>query len=470
MALDWPDFSEASITDAAPLDALGVAVAERAAAASAGTGSHVTTDFPPASYSSDPVLSRLVALRNALRALAPRFVRLEDDRYKWEAWSRFPIAYSGDNLMKGEHSLAVLPMPGAPERSAESLEIYRTFLANCAWWIEQFRYVNVSDRSYFTRESTTNETWSYSLWPDGSETTSGTEPEDAMANPSHEDIASRGRTPSNRNMIDVDHTEFERFVDSFSRDNGWQEDTEHYITRKVVATSYSGLVVRNFSGLAGELLIVPCYTKASSRPAKSFPQCEIDCEFVDDIMPDDLDEDDGYRIAKDIRWVQATAFKHRDDWLETYRQTDLVHQWLERTSPTTVELKHEGTTTKTTTVWSLDGERNISTTETEGCDGYGRSLQELTEKHIFDFDGCGVWTLGVPVSFGSVSAHDRIVAISEKDRIPFPDVWDLEGFRQWRKTLHPRDRIDEVQYTAALRVVPVLDFNASYLYQQHADD
>ena len=58
-----------------------------------------------------------------------------------------------------------------------------------------------------------------------------------------------------------------------------------------------------------------------------------------------------------------------------------------------------------------------------------------------------------------------MVAIPERDDIPLPNVWDLESFRLWRRSLHPRDRSDTVSYRAVLRVVPILDFNSSYQYQ-----
>ena len=71
----------------------------------------------------------------------------------------------------------------------------------------------------------------------------------------------------------------------------------------------------------------------------------------------------------------------------------------------------------------------------------------------------------MPVAGGVVPAHDRLVAIPERTEIPFPDVWNLTGFRRWRLGLHPRDRDDSVHYTAYLRIAPILDFNPSYLYQ-----
>ena len=154
MALEWPDFSQATLTDARFIDALRFAFAERFAAAGARDGFYV--QYPWTGYweNATPDLDRPENLRLALRSLAPNFVRLEDESYRWQTWSRFPIAYSGNDLMKGEHSLAILPAPGTPEGDSARLGDYRTFLENCAWWLRQFRYVDVGGQSYYTLRST----------------------------------------------------------------------------------------------------------------------------------------------------------------------------------------------------------------------------------------------------------------------------------------------------------------------------
>ena len=126
MAVAWPDFSLATITETKYYDALKAAVAERCAAACAGAG-HAF--FFPASdqwCDATPDLNRLKELRNAIRSLAPAFVNFENEGYQWQAWSRFPIAYTAADVMGGEHSLAILPTPGSPESNAELLSVYRT--------------------------------------------------------------------------------------------------------------------------------------------------------------------------------------------------------------------------------------------------------------------------------------------------------------------------------------------------------
>ena len=191
MAVDWPDFRQAGITEARHFAALKDALAERCAAACAGAGESI--DFPVGEQWRGPVpdLYRLTRLRSAICSLAPRFVRLEDELYRWQAWSRFPIAYTRADPMKGDHSLAILPSPGTPEANADLLGVYRDFLENCAWWLGRFRYVDVSGASFFTRRSTAwggidisdEEYWGHEE--------SGAEPETFMASPEHEPTGPR---------------------------------------------------------------------------------------------------------------------------------------------------------------------------------------------------------------------------------------------------------------------------------------
>ena len=135
MAVAWPDFAACGITAAAPLRAITDALRERQAASGA-LGFHSVGAFPllGESFDATPDLRLLGAIREYLRALAPCFVRLDDESYSWYSWGNFPIPYSGDDLLRGDHSLARLPARGTPEGCAPALDVYRTFLANCAWW------------------------------------------------------------------------------------------------------------------------------------------------------------------------------------------------------------------------------------------------------------------------------------------------------------------------------------------------
>ncbi len=466
MAVAWPDFSEATITDASVYEALKAALAERCAAAAAGAGYGV--EFPAVDEYADatPDLARLERMRDAVKSLAPKFVRLEDESYQWQAWSRFPIAYEAADVLKGDHSLAMLPPPGTPESSADHLRIYRAFLANCAWWLRQFRYVNVAERSYYTRQARAKGHRSvsdYPWWDEHRHEESGEEPEVYMAAPTISQTGPRNPPKATENMIRCYHWDSDRYEDAFYRDEGWKYDIERYQWREVDATAYSGLVVRNFSGLAGSLLLVPCYQRSTRG---TYPERRIETDFIDSLMPDSPFDDDGGRMAETVSDTQTHEERHGDAWLETYRQVFHGRQWYEPLSETSVAVRHEGTWTIAQTKWSPDGSRRLDETESgESTDWYNYTIWERSTTYIDDFDGFGSWTLGVPVGGGVVPAHGRVVAIPERDDIPLPDVWDLTGFRLWRRGLHPRDRDDDVHHTAYLRITPILDFNSSYQYQ-----
>lgn len=462
MAVEWPDFARATITEARYYNALKAALAERCAAACAGAGSCIFFSDDDQRDDATPDLTRLRRLRKVLRDLASKFIRLEDERYPWQAWSRFPIAYTDADIMKGEHSLAILPTPGSPESCAGQLEVYRTFLENCAWWLKRFRYVDVSGNSYYTRKSEANGSYNWARRPNGEISEQGELPEAAMSNPSHEEIGKTGWAATS-NLVDVSHREYEHLEDWHSRDDGWHFDYEYYRARNVRATAFSGLVVRNFSGLPGELLLVPCYTCAARG---EFPTRYKWTDLIDSVMPDDPWEDDGGRMAESMTDTEIREEKHGNAWLEVLRDTEKCRQWWVQRSEWSWGLDREGSQTLTRTKWSLDGTRHYSETNTDETHSWSNTtIWEITENTIDDFDGFGEWTLGDPVSHSIIQPHDRVIAIPEMDTIPLPDVWDLESFRLWRKALHPRDRSDTVSYRAVLRIAPILDFNSSYRYQ-----
>ena len=251
MALAWPDVSSATITDAAVLRSLANAMRERQAAAAA-LGGQFVGEFPIFYdvHHVTPALYRLRQIREYIRALAPQFVRIDDDSYASDTSNECPHAYTDEDLFRGEHSLASLPAPGTPEGCEAALTVYRSFIENCIWWLGRFRYVDVSSLAYCTRrcrayaeriqyEDFVRPAYSYDT---------GTDPSDAMENP---DISAMTRAGALR--IECLH-EF--------RDVTYPA-VSHEIRNCVSATAWSGLVVRNASGLEADLKLVPCRLRAS---------------------------------------------------------------------------------------------------------------------------------------------------------------------------------------------------------------
>ena len=153
---EWPDWGAGFLNDEAPLAALAAAIEERAAAAGVGV---------PGLWSGTPaptVLSRLAAIRTAIATLAPAFVDLDNPANAWAWGSHAPLSFQArprgttelpvSSIYEGEHSLAAFsPGIGAPEAHEPTLAAYRKFLADCAWWLERFRYVDVGRSSYYLR-------------------------------------------------------------------------------------------------------------------------------------------------------------------------------------------------------------------------------------------------------------------------------------------------------------------------------
>ena len=83
MAVGWPDFSQATITDAATFDALKRAYAERCAAACAGTGHAVYHDAEYWGADATPDLDRLIQCSYTLLGLISFLTYGEDECRAW---------------------------------------------------------------------------------------------------------------------------------------------------------------------------------------------------------------------------------------------------------------------------------------------------------------------------------------------------------------------------------------------------
>ena len=151
---EWPDWGACFLNDEAPLAALAAAIEERAAAAGVGvSGLWSGTPAPT-------VLSRLAAAAAALETHAPVFVDLDNPANAWTWSSHAPLSFRAQprgteelpvsSIYEGEHSLAAFsPGIGAPEAHEPTLAAYRKFLADCAWWLESFRYVDVGREAVY---------------------------------------------------------------------------------------------------------------------------------------------------------------------------------------------------------------------------------------------------------------------------------------------------------------------------------
>ena len=459
MALEWPDFTQATITDAETFDALKRAYAERCAAASAGAGHAVPDDAEYWGADVTPDLDRLVSLRNAIRSLAPKFVRLEDERYRWKSWVNFPIAYTGADLMKGEHSLAILPAPGTPEGDPARLADYRRFLANCAWWLRQFRYVDVTGQSFYTRESSASGSRSVSDSENWGHQESGEPMESYLAAATHTDLPSRSVVTPRWPMAVFTHKAQWAAEDVYFHDEGWQYDYWVYEWESISAEFRSGLVVRNHSGLDGRLMLVAGYYPFSSYWL--LPTRHYETEVLETLIPDATSgKIYGYYAGK-VRFGESWLQLRDSRWLPNSETVFDGEQYWEDD-----RIARSGLAIYVNTKWSDDGLRSFPTeTEDEWDSWYDYTTMETYNVYRTEFDGFGNWELGTPVDKGIVPAHGRIEAVPKSDEIPKPADWDLKPWDRAAARKHPRDQWRTVENRSVIRLIPILDFNSSYLYQ-----
>ena len=489
MAVEWPDFATATITDAAPLLAIADALRERQAAANA---ARTHLDAPTSSFvfpggwsgavyyarpSFAPSLDRLLAVRSYMCNIAQYFVRLEDERYGWSSWSTFPIRYSREDLLCGEHSLAMVPSPGSPEQSAASIDAYRTFLGNCAWWLKKFRYVDASVNAYCTRRSVaTARRRRYTDYYDSEYSSdTGTDPRDAMGNPSNEDSALLGvlectfhyesESSYGSRKVHIGDTlvsEPGEYPPVYEPVYEWRHHAEGSQIDEVRAVLTSGFVVRNPSALAGKLLLVPCYGPWRQVEYPTFPSRTTGIEQVDSLIQRG---DHGYeweRVAGAGSETYVSEEKHGDEWREwSYRRMDYTLS--------AGDVFGRYVEVGRTTTWNDAGTRSAQETErSEGRIDTGSGPPgEGEEIAIKDVDGFGFGRAGVPIEKSYIAGHDQAVAVPKLDTIPFPDEWDPTHFSTISPSARPRSSSrSERTFDYAMRLCPILDFNGSYKYQE----
>lgn len=141
-ATSWPSFSGALLTDIAPLEALVRAIQERQSVVHAPylsdffRGGGLIHRQPARGIPAEAGANNLIRL--AIADLALRFLDSSGNAL--------------DNPLRlGDHSIAWGPLRCTPEADPQALALYREWLANCAFWIESFRYVDVSAHSRVLR-------------------------------------------------------------------------------------------------------------------------------------------------------------------------------------------------------------------------------------------------------------------------------------------------------------------------------
>lgn len=102
-------------------------------------------------------LRSLYALRDMIARLAPCFIDLEllrRNRYR-KPYDEEDFRYSSEEVLAGlrnadgrrEHALAKLPLPYSSPLDEGSLQLVRTFLSDCLWWLKAFRYRGLTSKT-----------------------------------------------------------------------------------------------------------------------------------------------------------------------------------------------------------------------------------------------------------------------------------------------------------------------------------
>lgn len=174
----WPDFSTANLTDWTPIQTLLDAIRERANVLrcihlpSRNAEHSLPTDLVPEALKRDvPRMDVLVGIRSAICRLAAFYVDPDNDEWHNNGSQDrgsvdVPVFGASAPIRVGaDHSLAILPDVASCEADSAALALYRAFLANVAWWLDSFRYVDASERATYksklvTLVNTQTEDWS----------------------------------------------------------------------------------------------------------------------------------------------------------------------------------------------------------------------------------------------------------------------------------------------------------------------
>jgi len=156
------DFTNAYPSDPTPLRSIYAALAERCAAACIQAPSWILNGLAGGAFFS-PIHNILYQIRGTIIDLCKQsFVTIDYPRrngfgwnYQLSNWSSFPVPLFPEHLPNhttdgrtdpfgGAGHPMLLPAEWSPELNETGLTTYRTFLSDCAYWIDKMRYVDTT--------------------------------------------------------------------------------------------------------------------------------------------------------------------------------------------------------------------------------------------------------------------------------------------------------------------------------------
>lgn len=475
-AAKWPDMAAATATDWAPVLALERALEERWAVVRGLAQSERQYDALPGYISPliglppkqsaiaercSPLLSRLAAIKSQIERLSYFFIDLDDEEmhHSVSGYAGFPRLASfyhvfrkaGPNetdpgsILYGDHALVLLPEEFCTDFDDESLDAYRQWLCNAAWWLDRFRYVAPIENSLFFRMF-------YGEDGEGGERLEKTADWDA---PEETDVteALEGETETGlwrfgawsaagRVPYQLGATSFVRIVHELSVTTngvGWggtrTESAQVELCR-------SKLQVNNTAPLAANAWL---YLAPVSRPTRT----------------------------KTRKWTAAvdpnawTCVYHElsttEVWYDGWKETERIELLAEREG-----FNHTASCTITTTTKTYsDSAGTLVDTQTDAEEDYVRvpsyptDIFSWSETNALVDDSDYPSDMGGRIHVGTIQPYSHAEALPERDVAPMPAVWNLDAKNeaQWSADIGG-------SFTAAatteFSLVPILDYYDSF--------
>ncbi len=495
----WPDPKTALPTQWKPIRKLFEALDERyAARAAAGGGTSSRVRRPEAfGPRMRPLYAALTHLRDAICTAAPSFIDMDKsgrEAYGNDCWASFPVCYASTDPLKGDHSLAAMPAPWVYEHDKEQLRLYRSFLANCIWWLKKFRYVRAGGAYYaqYARASGGHYTRDIvdPFGGAGEHEESGDPIGTILANATvtrDVEIPCTRRNArtcrfthrvSKRNddwvvlYTDVTPEEARKMSDEELRGVVYSyrciEDYDVSTGETIDVVQYSDMRVPNGTGIPAVLFLMPVPFDAPNRTIRREEYTAVEREesavgsrwstqgyFAQSIAASIISQSSSY-TARSEEWIGG-------GFQETHREED-THT-AESADPDPV---YHNTHQETITRWSVDGSEHDTETgeleENEQSNGLLSNTSNDFVRYDEDFDGFARFSVGVPMRVGIVQPRHSVRALPAVD-VPWqPYVWDLTAFLP-EKAIACEFDTREMTLEAQLDLIPYFDFNEGYGYK-----
>ncbi len=451
----WPDWPEAALASFEPLDALVRAIDERRAAASSVNASKLQLlgsweDLAPGAVPNRAALERI---RDAICELAGVFVLPDLDVYDETGFTQFP-GYSAFWTPRtrlpliGDHPIGAIPDPGACESDPAALDAYRDWLANCAWWIERFRYLVATTLSRYTTRTT--------RYSGGVEEVD--EPEGGYA------------------FTAVTESRVTQSQDQYCNDSWVEGRTDQgYDAGSLVTTVertgriFSGLIVANPASIDAQLVLLP--VRPASRTASEYRTVEERTMprgpvFLADGETDWAGNPTGYWTLPKFETVKTSYEWIGDGFKEISRETNTSTAVDAGDDDSQYDVEHKSERTE----WAPDGSGSWSPEPelSHGVSGFiwkYRGQVAGRDESVTVYDGLGLgMSPGILYADTVIRHHGEGMStrLSRRASVPSLDVWN--PINAGLSAPGPCNRRSLYSKTGVFSYLPLLDYGPYFSY------